>query len=104
MEITTESPLLPSLVRHCGWIFSRCAVRADSRTGYSRLQGREYTAGISIFGEAVVASGRVSSFQNDAEHDSSPGVQEKTGFLRSERRRDSTKPCLNFNGSTGRSS
>ena len=53
MEITTESPLLPWLVRHCGWILSRYAVRADGRTGYSRLKGREYTAGISIFGEAI---------------------------------------------------
>ena len=53
MEITTESPLLPRLVRHCGWILSRYAVRADGRTGYSRLKGREYTAGIAIFGEAI---------------------------------------------------
>ena len=41
MEITTQSPLLPWLARHCGWILSRCAVRADGRTGYSRLKGRE---------------------------------------------------------------
>ena len=53
MEITTESPLLPWLVRHCGWILSRYAVRADGRTGYSRLKGREYTAGTAIFGEVV---------------------------------------------------
>ena len=53
MEITTESPLLPWLVRHCGWILSRYAVRADGRTGYSRLQGREYTSGIAIFGETI---------------------------------------------------
>ena len=53
VEITTESPLLPWLIRHCGWILSRYAVRADGRTGYSRLKGREYTAGISIFGEAI---------------------------------------------------
>ena len=33
MEITTESPLLPWLVRHCGWILSRYAVRADGKTG-----------------------------------------------------------------------
>ena len=33
MEITTDSPLLPWLVRHCGWILSRCAVRGDGRTG-----------------------------------------------------------------------
>ena len=46
MEITTESPLLPWLVRHCGWILSRYAVRAHGRTGYSRLKGREYTSGI----------------------------------------------------------
>ena len=51
MEITTESPLLPWLVRHCG--LSRYAVRADGRTGYSRLKGREYTSGIAIFGEAI---------------------------------------------------
>ena len=53
MEITTESPLLPWLVRHCGWILSRYAVGADGRTGYSRLEGREYTAGIAIFGVAI---------------------------------------------------
>ena len=53
MEITTESPLLPWLVRHCGWILSRYAVRADGRTGYSRLKGREYTVGTAIFGELV---------------------------------------------------
>ena len=53
LEITTGSPLLPWLVRHCGWILSRCAVRADGRTGYSRLIGREYTAGIAIFGDAI---------------------------------------------------
>ena len=53
LEITTESPLLPWLVRHCGWILSRYAVRADGRTGYSRLKGREYTSGIAIFGEAI---------------------------------------------------
>ena len=53
MEITTESPLLPCLVSHCGWILSRYAVRADGRTGYSRFKGSEYTAGISIFGEAI---------------------------------------------------
>ena len=53
MEITTESPLLPWLVRHCGWIESRYAVRADGRTGYSRLKGREYTSGIAILGEAI---------------------------------------------------
>ena len=53
LEITTESPLLPWLVRHCGWILSRFAVRADGSTGYSRLQGREYTSGIAAFGEAI---------------------------------------------------
>ena len=53
VDITTESPLLPWLVRHCGWILCRYAVRADGRTGYSRLKGREYTAGIAIFGEAI---------------------------------------------------
>ena len=53
MEITTESPLLPWLVRHCAWILSRCAVRADGRTGYSRLVGRECTSGIARFGEAI---------------------------------------------------
>ena len=53
MEITTESPLLPWLVRHCGWILSRYAVRADGRTVYSRLKGREYTSGIAKFGEAI---------------------------------------------------
>ena len=53
MEITTESSLLPWLVRHCGWILSRYAVRADGRTGYTRLKGREYTSGIAIFGEAI---------------------------------------------------
>ena len=31
MEITTDSLLLPWLVRHCGWILSRYAVRADGR-------------------------------------------------------------------------
>ena len=45
LEITTESPLLLWLVRHCGWILSRYAVSADGRTGYSRLKGREYTSG-----------------------------------------------------------
>ena len=53
LEVTTESPLLPWLVRHCGWILSRCAVRADGRTGYSRLKGREHTSGIATFGEAI---------------------------------------------------
>ena len=53
MDITTESPLLPWLVRHCGWILCRYAVRTDDRTGYSRLKGREYTAGIAIFGEVA---------------------------------------------------
>ena len=52
LEITTESPLLPLLVRHCGWI-SSSYVRADGRTGYSRLKGREYTSGIAVFGEAI---------------------------------------------------
>ena len=33
LGITTESPLFPWLVRHCGWILSRHAVRADGRTG-----------------------------------------------------------------------
>ena len=28
-------------------------MRADGRTGYSRLKGREQTAGIAIFGEAI---------------------------------------------------
>ena len=37
LEITTESPLLPWLVRHCGWILSCYAVRVDGRTGYTRL-------------------------------------------------------------------
>ena len=50
LEITTESPLLLWLVRHCGWILGRHAVRADGRTRYSR---REYTSGIAIFGEAI---------------------------------------------------
>ena len=53
VEITTESPLLPWLVRHCGWILCRYAVRADGRTGYSRLKGREFSAGVAIFGEAI---------------------------------------------------
>ena len=53
LEITIESELLPWLVRHCGWILSRYAVRADGRTGYSRLKGRECTSGIAIFGEAI---------------------------------------------------
>ena len=48
MEITTESPLLPLLVGHCGWTLSRYAVIADGRTGYSRLK-----ADISIFGDAI---------------------------------------------------
>ena len=53
LEITTESPLLPWLVRHCGWILSSYAARSDGRTGYSTLKGREYTAGISTLGEAT---------------------------------------------------
>ena len=53
MGIATESPLLPWLVRHCGWILSRYAVGADGRTRYSRLKGRECIAGTSIFGEAI---------------------------------------------------
>ena len=32
---------------------SRYAVRADCRTGNSRLKGRQYTSGIAIFGEAI---------------------------------------------------
>ena len=53
MEITTVSPLLPWLVRHCGWILSCDAVRGDGRTGYSRLKGREHTSGIAICGRAI---------------------------------------------------
>ena len=53
LEITTESPLLPWLVRHCGWTLSRYAVRAVGRTGYSRLKGREYTSGIATLGEEI---------------------------------------------------
>ena len=53
LEITTESPLLPWLFRHCGWILSRYALRADGRTGYSRLKRREYTSGIAACGEAI---------------------------------------------------
>ena len=53
VEITTESPLLPWLDRHCGWILNRHAVRSDDRTGFSRLKEREYTAGMSIFREAI---------------------------------------------------
>ena len=34
IEMTIESPLLPWLVRHCGWILSRYAVRAGGRAGY----------------------------------------------------------------------
>ena len=48
-----ESPLLPWLDRHCGWILCRYDARADGRTGHSRLKGREYTAGIAISGEAI---------------------------------------------------
>ena len=57
MDITTESPLLPRLVRHCGWILSRYVVRVDGRTGYSRLKGREFTVGTAIFGEAMKTAG-----------------------------------------------
>ena len=53
LEITTESPLLPWVVSHCGWILSRYAVRADGRTGYSRPKGREDTSGIAMFGEPI---------------------------------------------------
>ena len=53
MEITTETPLLPWLVRLYEWILSRHVVRADGRTGYSRLKGRKYTSGIATFGEAI---------------------------------------------------
>ena len=53
LGITNESPLLSWLVRHCGWILSRYGGRADGRTGYTRLNGREYTSGIAIFGEAI---------------------------------------------------
>ena len=52
-EITTESPLLPWLVRHCGWILSRYAARSNGWRGYSGRKGRDCTAGISIFGEAT---------------------------------------------------
>ena len=51
MEITTDSPLLPRLVRHCGWILSRES-RRQNRI-HSRLKGREYTACMSIIGEAI---------------------------------------------------
>ena len=53
LEITTEFPLLPWFVRHCGWISSRHAVRAGGGFGYSRLKGREYTSRIVFFGEAI---------------------------------------------------
>ena len=53
VEITTESPLLTWLVRHCGWILWRHAVGADGMTGYWRLKEREFSAGIAIFGEAI---------------------------------------------------
>ena len=52
-EITTESLLLQWLVRHCGRILSRYGARSEGRKGYSRLTGREYTAVIAIFGEAI---------------------------------------------------
>ena len=42
-----------SAVAMVGWILSRCAVRAYGITGHTRPKGREYTAGIAIFGEAI---------------------------------------------------
>ena len=53
MEMATESTLLPWLVRHCAWILSRYAARADGGTGCSRLKVREYTSGIATFAEAI---------------------------------------------------
>ena len=53
VEITIGSRLLPWLVKHCGWTLCRYAVRADGKTGYSRLKRREYTAGIAIFGKTI---------------------------------------------------
>ncbi|CAE6957274.1 RE1 [Symbiodinium sp. CCMP2592] len=42
LHITNETELYPWLVRHSGWLITRYLVKADGRTPYERLRGREY--------------------------------------------------------------
>jgi hypothetical protein len=53
MELHTNHPLLPWLVRHSGWCICMYRVRSDGRTAYERLKGRPYSGKIALFGECL---------------------------------------------------
>ncbi|CAK0841766.1 unnamed protein product [Prorocentrum cordatum] len=53
VELHTGHPLVPWLVRHCGWCICMYRVRADGQTGYERLKGRPYNGKIALFGECL---------------------------------------------------
>ena len=55
VKLGVQSPLLPWIVRHTGWIYTRFAVKEDGHTPYKRLYGRAYGGLLCELGESVYA-------------------------------------------------
>lgn len=55
VKLGVQSPLLPWIVRHAGWVYTRFAIKEDGLTPYKRLFGRGYGGTLCELGESVYA-------------------------------------------------
>ena len=52
-KITLQSPITPWLIRHTGYLVTRCKVLASGRTAFQLMKGRRSNGRLAEFGEVV---------------------------------------------------
>ena len=52
--IDKDHPMLPWLIRHAAWCINHYQVRADGKTSYSRIKGKEYKGELAELGERIL--------------------------------------------------
>ena len=52
-KISLKSPVVPWLVRHAGYLITRCRVRPNGRTAFQVMKGRRSNGKLAEFGEVV---------------------------------------------------
>eukprot|EP00929_Paragymnodinium_shiwhaense_P111971 TRINITY_DN8021_c0_g1_i4.p1 TRINITY_DN8021_c0_g1~~TRINITY_DN8021_c0_g1_i4.p1 ORF type:complete len:1618 (+),score=271.11 TRINITY_DN8021_c0_g1_i4:701-5554(+) len=53
LRVTMGHSIMPWLIRHASWLICRFQIKADGKTAYERLRGRQYNGEVVEFGELV---------------------------------------------------
>ena len=54
MTIRLDAPIVPWIVRHAGYLITRCRVKEDGRTALEKIKGRKVNTPLVPFGEVVL--------------------------------------------------